>query len=290
MDAIRDLLDVTIIRTDDQVIALWQLIVLPVAVLGGYFVAVSVIRFIASRLIARGSNPDAVQLLQRAMYVLVISILVITTLDILSVPLTAFAFVSGAIAIGVGFGAQNIINNYISGWILMWERPVRIGDFLELDGVKGTVESINTRSTRVRRSDGVHLMVPNSKLLENTVVNWTLVDQFARTEVRVGVAYGSPTRKVADLLGQAVEAEDGILASPEAQIVFEAFGESSLDFDVVFWSRAADERALKLIRSALRYRISDILSENDIVIAFPQRDVHVDGSITLDVDGRRSDA
>ena len=135
MDAFRDFLDTTIIQTDDQAIAIWQLIVLPIAVILGYFLAVNVIRFIASRLIARGSNPDAVHLLQRAMYVLVIGIIAITTLDILNVPLTAFAFVSGAIAIGVGFGAQNIINNYISGWILMWERPVRIGDFLELEGV-----------------------------------------------------------------------------------------------------------------------------------------------------------
>jgi small-conductance mechanosensitive channel len=183
---------------------------------------------------------------------------------------------------GVGFGAQNIINNYISGWILMWERPIRIGDFLEFEGVKGTVESINTRSTRLRRTDGVHLMVPNSMLLENTVVNWTLVDQLTRTEVKVGVAYGSPVRQVSELLGHALESVDGILADPGPRVLFDDFGESSLDFAAIFWVKAADERGLSLIQSELRYRISDLFATNDIVIAFPQRDVHLDGAIKVE--------
>lgn len=120
-----------------------------------------------------------------------LTVLVITALDLLNVPLTAFAFVSGAVAIGVGFGAQNIINNFISGWILMWERPIRIKDYIELGDTAGTVEEINTRSTRIRRIDNVHLLVPNSKLLEETVVNLTLVDRLLRSVVRVGVVYGA---------------------------------------------------------------------------------------------------
>ena len=125
-------------------------------------------------------------------------LVVLTALGLLGIPLTTFHFATGALAIGVGFGAQNIINNFISGWILMTERPIRIGDFIEIDSWQGVVETIGNRSTRIRRTDGVHLLVPNSLLLERTVVNWTLVDLEIRTTVRVGVAYGSPVRLVAE--------------------------------------------------------------------------------------------
>jgi small-conductance mechanosensitive channel len=282
MERVLEILNLPIITTADQTIVLWQVVFLPMAIFAAYWLSVRMIRFIASRLLARGVNPDAVHLLRRAIYVLAISILAFTTLDILNVPLTAFAFISGAIAIGVGFGAQNIINNFISGWILMWERPVRIGDFLEIDDVKGTVESINTRSTRIRRTDGVHLLLPNSQLLENTVVNWTLVDRLARTEVRVGVAYGSDVRRVEVILGQAVTEQESVLRTPRPAVYFADFGDNALAFDVVFWVNATTEKDLRAIRSDLRFRISELLTENGIVIAFPQRDVHLDGSIRIE--------
>jgi small-conductance mechanosensitive channel len=144
-------------------------------------------RKLSNQLEQRNVDAGVVQLIRRLIYIVVIVLLAITTLDLLNVPLTAFAFITGAIVIGVGFGAQNIINNFISGWILMWERPIRIGDFLELGAMIGSVESINTWFTRVRRIDGVRLMIPNSQLLENTVVNWTIVDRNLRSHVRVGV-------------------------------------------------------------------------------------------------------
>jgi len=197
------------------------------------------------------------------------------------VPLGAFAFVSGAVAIGVGFGAQNIINNFISGWILMWEKPIRIGDFLELGDVMGNVETINTRSTLIRRTDGVHMLIPNSHLLENTVVNWTLVDKLARGQVRVGVAYGSPVKLVADLISQAVNSHDFILKDPEPLVIFEDFGDSALIFDTFFWVSTVGERGLRVIKSEIRFKIEELFNQNDIVIAFPQRDIHIDGELKI---------
>jgi small-conductance mechanosensitive channel len=264
---------------DDQ-LTVGQVVLAPIIMIVGFLIARWGERKLSARFSNR-ANADVVHLTRRAFHVLVIVLLVFTALDLLNVPLGAFAFVSGAIAIGVGFGAQNIINNFISGWILMWERPIRIGDFLEFEDTRGTVEAINTRSTRIRRVDGVHLMVPNSHLLENTVVNWTLVDRQMRTVVRVGVRYGSPVRQVEALLRQAVEAQEAILTEPEPLIFFEDFGDSSLDFDVYFWVNATRERELRRLRSDLRFTITDLFRENDIVIAFPQRDVHLDGSIEL---------
>ena len=239
-------------------------------------------RKFSKRLEQRNVDAGVIQLLRRLFYILVILVLVFTALDLLSIPLTAFAFITGAIAIGVGFGAQSIINNFISGWILMGERPIRIGDQLELDDMLGTVETINTRFTRVRRLDGVRLMIPNSQLLENTVVNRTIVDRKIRSHVRVGVQYGSDVQKVKRLLDEISANNLDILEGPAQTVIFEDFGDSALIFDSFFWIEATKERTLRNVRSALRFEIDRVFKENDIVIAFPQRDIHVDGSLKLE--------
>lgn len=264
-----------------QDFTLGQLVIIPTVLIVGYLVIRWIARIITVRLVARKMQPDIVHLIRRIFYIAALVVLAITTLELLNVPLTAFAFVSGAIAIGVGFGAQNIINNFISGWILMWERPIRIGDFLEVGDAYGTVESINTRSTLIRRTDGVHLLIPNSALLENTVVNWTLIDDLARTKVRVGVAYGSPVKRVAELIRQATEEQEATLDDPAPVVLFEDFGDNALVFDVFFWINAVGERDLRAIRSDIRFRISELFEANNIVVAFPQSDVHLDGSLTL---------
>ena len=159
----------------------------------------------------------------------------------------------------------------------------RIGDFIEIDAWQGTVERVGNRSTRIRRTDGVHLLVPNSQLLERTVVNWTLVDQEIRTTVRVGVEYGSPVRRVSELILQAVTEQGQVKRSPTPSIVFEDFGDNSLVFDAYFWCDVTGEKLLREIRSDIRFRICDLFAENGIVVAFPQRDVHLDSSGPLEI-------
>ncbi len=239
---------------------------------------------LARRMKAAGRSPDLVHLVKRVYFIAVLVIFFFTVMELLNVPLTSFAFISGAVAIGVGFGAQNIINNFISGWIMLWERPIRIGDFLEVGDTKGTVEAINTRSTRIRRIDGVHLLIPNSFLLENTVVNWTLIDRLARTQVSVGVAYGSPVGKVSELIAQAADEHTHVLKDPLPLVLFEDFGDSALVFDLVFWAEAGGDKDLRMIRSDLRYRIDELFREHGIVISFPQRDVHLTSLTPLQVE------
>jgi small-conductance mechanosensitive channel len=229
-------------------------------------------------------DPNVAQTIQRVVFWALLILLFITALGMLRIPVTALAFISGAVAIGVGFGAQNIINNLISGWILMSERPVRIGDFVELDeSNRGTVETIGNRSTRIRRIDGVHMLVPNSQMLERTVINWTLVDRKFRTSIRVGVVYGSPVRLVEKLLKQAVTEQNEVLTDPEPIVVFEDFGDNALVFDTFFWCESTGEKELRLIRSDIRFRIDELCRENDIVIAFPQRDVHLYAKTPIEV-------
>ena len=122
-------------------------------------------------------------------------LLALATLNWLSIPLTIFAFLAGALAIGVGFGTQTIIKNFISGIILLVERKIRVGDIIEVDGTLGVVSEINTRSSIVRGFNGIENLIPNSLFLDNRVVNWTLNSRFLRRELKVGVAYGTPPRR-----------------------------------------------------------------------------------------------
>lgn len=274
-------LDITLIESGGLSLTLGEVLFALAVLIGGLLLARIVERIMVGRLERSSMGPDMLQLLRRLLFYGLMAIVVLSALSILGIPLTAFAFVSGAIAIGVGFGAQNIINNFISGWILMGERPIRIGDFIELGDVRGRVEAINNRSTRIRRTDGVHLLVPNSQLLETTVVNWTLRDDDSRSSVRVGVAYGSPTRQVHDLMLKVCEEHPRVMESPAPEVFFQDFGDSALIFEAYFWMHASSERNRRRVRSDIRFAIDEAFAEAGIVVAFPQRDVHIDGALTL---------
>ncbi|MEJ2534397.1 MAG: mechanosensitive ion channel [Gammaproteobacteria bacterium] len=281
MDELQQILDRQLFNLGGVTITVEHLMAALGVVAVGLLLARWLERLVTGRMRRREMDPNLVLLVRRAFYVTVAVLLFFLVLTILNVPLTAFAFLSGAVAIGVGFGAQNIINNFISGWILMGERPIRIGDVLEVGETLGKVEAIKTRSTLIRRLDGVHIVIPNSHLLENTVVNWTLVDEEIRTFVAVGVAYGSPVRQVAQLLDQAVREQSDVLDEPEPTVLFQDFADNALLFEVYFWTLLRPGSDLRRLRSDVRFRIDELFRENDIVIAFPQRDLPVDGSLRL---------
>ena len=259
-------------------------IVLVVLLLIGAYIFVSALQFfISKRLDSSELHSDVVVVVKRVSFYIIATLVALTVLSILGIPIGVFAFATGAIAIGVGFGAQNIINNFISGWILIAERPIRLKDFIEIEGAYGTIEQVGTRSTRIHRSDGVHMLVPNSKLLENTVVNWTLIDKRIRTTVKVGVAYGSDVKKVADLLEEVVTSHPDILSKPAPEFIFDDFGDNALIFETYFWCDVSGERSLRAIRSDIRFAISEIFEKNQIIVAFPQRDVHLHANQPLSV-------
>ena len=281
MAGLNRFLNTAVLSLGDHQLTIGQILLLALLTIVGLFLARWFEKKLSSRLSERRVQADVIHLIRRIFYIIVLIILVITALDLLNVPLAAFAFISGAFAIGVGFGAQNIINNFISGWILMWERPIRIGDWVEVGDMVGVVEEINTRSTRLKRVDGVHLLLPNSRLLEDTVINWTRVDKVLRSSVRVGVSYDSDVLEVKRLLEQVVSENESILDKPAPEVAFDDFGDSSLVFEVYFWIEMSEGRGLRKTRSQLRFEITEIFKDNGIVIAFPQQDVHIDGSIEV---------
>ncbi|GGZ98115.1 mechanosensitive ion channel protein [Arenicella chitinivorans] len=276
MQAITQIWNTSVIATNGGInVTVGDITLVLILLLAGYLLSRLVEFLLARKLAHTELRADAVDIIKRVSFYAIMILVGITTLSLLGIPITAFAFATGAIAIGVGFGAQNIINNFISGWILIAERPIRLGDFIEIDGNLGVVEHVGTRSTRIRRVDGVHLLVPNSKLLENTVTNWTLEDQYTRTSVRVGVAYGSEIERVRELFLQAVLEQPEVIEKPKPEIVFDDFGDNALIFEALLWCDVLGEKPLRQVRSEIRFRLHALLKDAEIVVAFPQRDIHL---------------
>tara|TARA_B100001248_G_scaffold262708_1_gene261286 strand:- start:12292 stop:13176 length:885 start_codon:yes stop_codon:yes gene_type:complete len=212
--------------------------------------------------------------------------LILFTLRLLSIPLTVFTVLGGALAIGVGFGSQNIVNNFISGLIVMLEKPVRINDFIDIGGLTGRVERIGARSTIVSSTDNTWHVIPNSFLLEKSLLNWTLSDDIIRSSVKVGVAYGSDVKKVEKLLYQAAQDNAMVLERPAPLVLFEDFGDNSLNFIILYYIKATGPLKMRKVASDLRFTINELFNDNQIVIAFPQRDVHLDTLKPLQVELR----
>jgi len=273
-----------IARFDDRPITVGTLALGVILLVLGIWLSRLFSAMLGRRILPRvGVHTDTAVTYQRVFFYVLLLIFTLLALNIVNVPLTVFTVLGGAIAIGVGFGAQAIINNFISGWILLAERQVNINDLIEIDGTVGFVRSIGARCTHVRRSDGIDLLIPNSLMLERTVVNWTLTDADIRTKVRVGVAYGAPLDKVMQIIQVALREHDRVLRQPGPQIIFEEFGGSALVLDVYFWVHTNAEMELRIVRSDLRFMLERMLRAEGIAIAFPQDDVHLEMTRMLEV-------
>jgi potassium-dependent mechanosensitive channel len=249
----------------------------------GFFIARTLAHVLRSNLGRRFSVETArAAFLEKVLYYSLLVLVVLTTLNWLRIPLTAFAFLGGAIAIGVGFGAQTLMNNFISGLILLAEQRIKVGDLIDVDGHLGRVINLGTRCSRVRKFDGVDVLVPNSYLLEKNVINWTLSDSHHRYDFIVGVAYGTPTNVVMDTLTAAVEAQPEVLKEPAAVVAFEAFGDNALTFHIYFWLDIGQSDAMK-VGTEIRLRIDRLCREAGIEMAFPQRDIHLHTSQPISV-------
>jgi small-conductance mechanosensitive channel len=176
-----------------------------------------------------------------------------------------------AVGVGIGFGLQNLVNNFVSGALLLFERPIRVGDQVQIEDLLGLVTSIGLRASKVRTFDGSEVIVPNSDFISGRVVNWTLSDRKRRVILPVGVAYGTPPRRVIELLGEMARAHPEVLAEPAPVVLFRGFGDSSLDFEIRAWT----EGDWVAVMSDLAVATSEALEAAGISIPFPQRDLHL---------------
>jgi potassium efflux system protein len=187
--------------------------------------------------------------------------------------LQKFTILAGALGVGIGFGLQNIVNNFVSGLILLFERPVKIGDTVTIGEDWGIISRIGLRSTVVETFDRSELIVPNADLISQKVTNWTFSSKVVRVKLPVGVAYGSPLDKVLEILNRAAREHPDVLSYPEASTIFESFGNSSIDFTLRFWVHTIDDRMK--VRSEVAVIVDRLFREENITIPFPQQDLHL---------------
>ena len=180
---------------------------------------------------------------------------------------------SAALMVGIGLGLQSIFSDFLSGIFLLIEGTIKVGEIIEVDGLVGKVEEINLRNSKVLSRENVVVIVPNSKFVTEKVVNWSLHNESIRFTVNVGVAYGSDTKKVKEILEETMRENSTIDSKPAPFVRFKDFGDSSLDFELIFWTKEAF--TVDTLKSDLRFAINDQLIKHGITIPFPQRDLHI---------------
>nr|WP_157858201.1 mechanosensitive ion channel domain-containing protein [Pelodictyon luteolum] len=199
---------------------------------------------------------------------------VLIVLQSAGINLSSLTVLSGTIGIGIGFGLQNIANNFFSGIIILLERPVKVGDRIQVGDVNGDVVRIAIRSTTILTNDNINIIIPNSEFVSNQVINWSHNDRNLRVSVPVGVSYSSDPEEVRSILLQVATDHPDILGSPAADVIFSGFGGSSLDFVLRVWTSTRIQTP-RILQSEINFRIFEAFGRNGIEIPFPQTDIHL---------------
>jgi small-conductance mechanosensitive channel len=254
-------------------------------VIVGYLLSSYIVRRIERFVVARrGVEPKAAALVRSWVLFLLTAILVVFALLNASIPLTAFAFLGGALAIAAGFGLQTLLKNFVAGLMLLLERPMRLGDLVDVDGVRGRVTAIGIRASTILNADGIETMIPNSAFVEGKLTNWTYSSPEGRSTIRVGVAYGSPLRKVGEVLEDVVARHGLVRKQPAPQVYLDEYGDSAISFAVAYWVDMTPDNDPRRIRSDLLHMIDRAFTEAGISIPFPQRDIRVASTAPLRVE------
>jgi potassium efflux system protein len=210
---------------------------------------------------------------------LVVGLGIIVAVQSIGLNLTSLAVVFGLLSVGIGFGLQNIVSNFISGLIILFERPIKIGDQITIGDVLGKVSNISLRATLIRTFDNISIIVPNSEFITSQVINWSHRDPKIRIHVNVGVAYGSDVPLVINSLLEVAQNHPEVLKDPAPKVWFIEFGDSSLNFDLLAWILSPKRRPDVI--SDLNKGIDEIFRKNKIQIPFPQIDLHIRSSVPI---------
>ncbi len=278
----KDILDFSLGRLGGTEFTLWKVLYLIILVVLLFSVTGKVKRWIVDRLLAESKIDVGVREAMGSIgrYVtIVIGLLII--LQTVGIDLTTLNVLAGAVGIGVGFGLQNIANNFISGLIILFERPIKVGDRIEVGPVEGDVTTIGLRSTTVITNDDIAIIVPNSKFISENVVNWSHTERKIRFKIPVSVSYDSDVRLVEKLLLEVARENPHVMEDPPPAVRFIEFGDSGLKFELRAWTTRLIHRKGRMF-SELNFSIHDKFREHGISIPYPQRDLHLrDGSIRV---------
>ena len=274
-DTIMGFLNTELWQGEGYSVTVSKLIIAIGVFLSSFFLSSWGSKWLKRRMINRfKASVTAANAVQRITFYILWVAFALIALNIVKIPLTAFAFMGGAMAVGLGFGMQNIFNNLISGFIVIFSRPFKVNDIVEVAGTTGVVEDIGSRSTTIRTWDGLDVVLPNRYFLENSVTNWTGTDLKKREILKVGVSYDADSREVEKLLLDVVNGHSSVLKNPAPFVLFKNFGDDALEFEVYYWIELRKSSGAK-VSSDMRHHISAVLKREGINIPYPQRDIHI---------------
>ena len=274
LQSVKQYLSIRLFTLGSSDITVWTIIY----VLGVFAIIIwtsNRIRDLVIRFLARSSTDIGVRqaIGTIARYVVIVLGLLIIV-QTAGVDLSALTILAGALGIGVGLGLQNITNNFLSGVIILFERPIKVGDRVQVGDIAGDILRISPRATTVMTNDNISIVIPNSDFITNTVINWSLTDRNIRIHVPVGVSYSSDVELVKQVLLEVADEHPGVLRKPDPAVLFREFGDSSLNFELLVWTSEYMTRP-SILRSELNFIIRRKFIERNIEIPFPQRDLHV---------------
>lgn len=252
-----------------------KLVIAVLVFLSSFFLSSWGSNWIKRRIIKRQKTSiSAANAVQRIVFYILWLVFLLIALNIVNIPLTAFAFAGGTITVAIAFGMQNIFNNLISGFIIIFSRPFKVNDIVDVAGIQGVVNDIGSRSTTIKTWDGFDVIMPNKYFLENNVINWTGTDLKKREVLKVSVSYDSDTRQVEKLLLEIVNSHSQILSNPAPLIIFKNFGDDGLEFEVYYWIELRKSSGMK-VSSDMRHHIAAVFKREGIEIPYPQRVIHI---------------
>ncbi len=219
-------------------------------------------------------TPSVQILIGKVLRIALIALAFFVALTSVGIDLSIFAVLGGAIGIGVGFGLQKIVGNFVSGLILLMDRSIKPGDVIEVEGTYGWVKSLGARYTSVVTRDGYEHLIPNEDFIVNTVTNWSFSDKFVRVKKTIGISYNTDVRKAMALVLEAAESIDRVLRDPAPKVQLKEFGDNSINLEVRFWLRDP-ESGVANVSSEVLLAVWDRFQEHGVEIPFPQRDIHI---------------
>lgn len=281
-----DLLQVTLFRIQDTPVTLLSLFIFVLVLIGFSFMASFVKRMLNNRILPRFIHDSGLRYtLSRMSQYLIVIIGVFVSFQFLGIDLTGLAVIFGFLSVGIGFGLQNITSNFISGLIVLFERPISVGDRVSVNNVEGDVQEINIRSTTVKTLDNISIIVPNSQFVSQDVINYSHGDPTYRLAIDVGVSYGSDLDLVLKALKEVADESDHVLKQPPYDIHLRSFGESAWNMKLLAW--IADVKQKYAVQNELNQAIVRKFREYDIEIPFPQRDINFRNVLPSETDGEK---
>jgi len=288
LTSIQDFLNLRLFNLQDTPVTIMSLVIFVFFITAFLFLGSFLRRFLQNRFLKQFDIDSGLRdTLSRITQYVVVVLGLLISFQFVGIDLTSLAVVFGLLSVGIGFGLQNITSNFISGLIIMFERPISVGDRVDVAGIEGDIIEISIRSTKIRTMNNTSIIVPNSQFVENNVINFSHGNPTFRLDIEVGVSYSSDLDKVLKALNEVAEEHPKVMKNPKHQIHLTEFGDSSWDMELRVWIPDVKERYA--FRNELNQAIVRKFDEHDIEIPFPQRDLHVRSSVDLPFQNKQND-